>query len=219
MASQTLTQVSPDRLPSRNIPQPASHSRDVSTARGRPVDSVGLSVPSLQTQSQTRSQSTSKSPEPGSSRSGSAADGDITEKRPPNSYGHHRQASIVHGNIQHTRSPSLAPLASANPLSPEAMPSVSYGIATGGDSRPNGKRENSPLSAIQDAKIDLGSDQTHHRKGTQSGRSRREHISHSKSGTHEARTVGEYALHHLFNSVRDHDNLREAGFSDFACSL
>ncbi|TPX26815.1 Cell morphoproteinsis protein PAG1 [Coccidioides immitis] len=200
MTSQPLTQASPDRIHSRNPPQSGCHSRDVSTVRGRPVDSTGLGVSSLQPQPQIRSQSTSKSPEPGAARSGSAADGDIVEKRPQNSYGHHRQASVVHGSIQHTRNPSLAPPSTT-------MSSGNYGVTTTAESKLNGKRENSPLSTVQDAgNVDLGSEQGLHRKGTQSGKSRREHarhLSHSKSGAHEARTVEEYALHHLFNSVCD----------------
>ncbi|EEP75465.1 conserved hypothetical protein [Uncinocarpus reesii 1704] len=198
MTSQPHIQASPDRLASRNPPLPGSHSRDVSTARGRPVDVPVLGVPSLQPQPQIRSQSTSKSPE---SRSGSATDGDVTEKRPQNSYGHHRQASIVHGNIQHTRNPSLAIPSSTNPLSPETMTTGGYGMATSGDSKMSNKRENSPLSTVQDAgQMNLGGEQTLHRKGTKSRREHAHHTSHSKSGSQEARTVEEYALHHLFNS-------------------
>lgn len=206
MTSLPHTQASPDRLPSRNTPQPGAHSRDVSTARGRPVDPTALGVHSLQQHSQIRSQSaaSSKSPEPGASRSGSAADGDVVEKRSQNSYGHHRQASVVHGNIQHTRNPSLALPTSSSPLHPETMQPAVYTVISTSDSKLNLKRENSPLSNVQDAgPVDSGSDQSLHRKGTQSSRPRREHGHHSKSSSQEARTVEEFALHHLFNSVCD----------------
>lgn len=205
MTSLPHTQASPDRLPSRSTPQLGSQSRDVSTARGRPVDPSTLSVHSIPQHPQIRSQSaSSKSPESGASRSGSIADGDIIEKRPQNSYGHHRQASVVHGNIQHTHNPSLALPVSSSPIHPDTMQSAVYTVIPSSDSKLNVKRENSPLANVQDAGlVGSGSDQSLHKKAMQSGKSRREHIHHSKSVSQEARTVEEYALHHLFNSVSD----------------
>ncbi|KAI2265093.1 Cell morphogenesis protein PAG1 [Ophidiomyces ophidiicola] len=203
MASPPNTQTSPDRLPSRTPLPPGAHSRDISIVRGRPVDPPGPGAhPTLQPQSQVRSQSTSKSPEPGIGRP--VIDEDVVERRPSNSYGHHRQASIVHGSIQHTRSPSLAPPSTTGPLNPEAMSTASFCSTNNGEPKQNGKRENSPLSTVQDFnQLDPGSEIALHRKSTLSGKSRREHTHHaSRSGSYvqEAKTVEEYALHHLFNS-------------------
>lgn len=206
-----------------------SHTRDPSAARGRATDSSPGSLQSLQPQPQPRlrTQSHSKSPESVGTRSATSLDGEGLERRPSNSaYGHHRQASIVHGSIQHSRNASFA-ASSANPgpLSPEGIATAAYGVSHALDSPLNGKRDPqeyssgytgagtpvtghmqpATLTTIQDNhQAEIASEPTSQRKATTSGKSRRDHShhpSHSSKHSQEARTVGEYALHHLFNSV------------------
>ena len=143
------------------------------------------------------------------------------ERRPSNSYGHHRQTSIVHG-MQHSRNPSMAGSnASASPLSPELIASLGrHGLDENGGlakldtldtSHPNhqgGAAMQGTLSTIQDQDADekmYGSPASLTHKRMNSGGAPRRDRSHSRSHSKhhsDSKTVGEYALHHLFNSVR-----------------
>lgn len=209
-------------------PQPGpAHSRETSNVRGRPADPSVLTSSTLQPQHSRRGTSHSKSPETSSGRPGYDAG---LERRPSNSYGHHRQTSIVHG-IQHSRNSSFA--ASASPLTPEMMATLSRnGVADSENTAPgrsdqsdmhsgyhtpgsNGSSHHAqaPLSTIEDQDgggvPDDASALPLHRRMNSSGLQRREQPhsrSHSKHHHSESKTVGEYALHHLFNSVRT--NLR-----------
>jgi hypothetical protein len=176
-------------------------------------------------------QSHSKSPEASSniSRSGSGYEGTLERKLSTSaSYGHHRKTSIVHG-IQHSRNPSFAtPTTTSSPLSPELIAAAGFGgNGTAFDFSMSAELHTSssfstlaaaatahtqtiPLSTIKDD--DSGeTPPAHpsnpvHRKMSSNGKPRREGShsrSHSKHHTSESKTVGEYALHHLFNSVRD----------------
>ncbi|KAK2745368.1 Cell morphogenesis protein PAG1 [Onygenales sp. PD_40] len=223
MRSSSQTQLhSSDRLTSRNPPPISSHSRDASAARGRAADSSSISVQSLQPQ--LRTQSHSKSPESTGGRAAAVSpDGEGLERRPSNSYGHHRQASIVHGNIQHSRNASFATSSATSPLSPEVIASAAFGVGHGTDAALNGKRDPLEYSAgytaagptvtgqmppltlatIQDNdQAELGSEPPTHRKMVSIAKSRKDHSHHPSHSKHtqEAKTVGEYALHHLFNS-------------------
>ncbi|OAX82855.1 hypothetical protein ACJ72_02796 [Emergomyces africanus] len=198
--SQANINSSSDRLNSRNPPPMISHTRDPSVARGRAADSSPVSLQSLQPQPQLRTQSHSKSPESVGGRS-------------------------VHGSIQHSRNASFATSsATASPLSPEAIAAAGFGVTHAIDSPSNVKRDpleypagytgsGTPvtgqmqpltLATIQDNhRAEMASEPSSQRKTTQSGKSRRDHShhpSHSAKHSQEARTVGEYALHHLFNS-------------------
>lgn len=211
----------------RNHPPAASHGRDASSARGRVGDGAGFTSTSLRPHSRRRAQSHSKSPESSGGRSGRCAEGEGLERRPSNPYGHHhRQTSIVHGSIQHSRNPSLAATSSAaaSPLSPEIISAAGFAGGLGSESKLDGVWENvefspdymitgsssgslvqmSPLSPMQEVERTNGSDHHHnHRKTAQSSKLRREnsHVpSASKHNNQEAKTVAEYALHHLFNS-------------------
>ncbi|KAL2133899.1 hypothetical protein VTI74DRAFT_1464 [Chaetomium olivicolor] len=142
------------------------------------------------------------------------------------SYGHHRQASIVHGivGIHHSRNGSLASSVSS-PLSPQMIAAAGAGLtpdraemhafprldsdASGGQ-RPltalSGTTvasvanvpERSPSAAAGDVSARAKMERKH------SGKIRRDHVHHhSHSSRHhkdEQKTVGEYALHVLFTS-------------------
>lgn len=221
-----------ERVPVRN-PQSSStvHSRETSAARGRPGDTSVSGLSTLQSQQRHRGQSQSKSPEPSSARPGPGYEPNI-ERRPSNSYGHHRQTSIVHG-IQHSRNPSFAASSTtANPLSPEIIASFGRSGSSEAESTLAGRLEQpeqqtsytSPgsngtshvqppgLSTIEDNDTDEPSaaqprNPTHRKMVSTNGRPRREQSHARTTSKHhhhhppESKTVGEYALHHLFNSV------------------
>lgn len=219
----------PDRLPPRNLQSSSTpHSRDVSTARGRVDVPAALGVANLQNQ-QRRGQSHSKSPESVAGRAGLGYDGGL-ERKPSNSYEHHRQTSIVHG-VQHSRNPSFATsstTATASQLTPDNSSTVSFGSGAGSagastDSMlagKTGKLEQSDvppnhshagnngsahaLTTIEDNNPNNGVDISLTQRKMPSNSKPRVHThTRSRSKHHqEARTVGEYALHHLFNSVR-----------------
>ncbi|KAJ9288667.1 hypothetical protein DTO021C3_3696 [Paecilomyces variotii] len=220
-----------ERVPVRN-PQSSStvHSRETSAARGRPGDTSVSGLSTLQSQQRHRGQSQSKSPEPSSARPGPGYEPNI-ERRPSNSYGHHRQTSIVHG-IQHSRNPSFAASSTtANPLSPEIIASFGRSGSSEAESTLAGRLEQpeqqtsytSPgsngtshvqppgLSTIEDNDTDEPSaaqprNPTHRKMVSTNGRPRREQSHARTTSKHhhhhppESKTVGEYALHHLFNS-------------------
>ena len=237
--------VSHHTFASRSTPASAVHSRETSAARGRAPDPAAL-LPSLTLQPQNnstnnnarRGQSHSKSPETSGSRAGGgvgagagatgAYDAGL-EQRPPTSYGHHRQTSIVHG-IQHSRNPSFATSSASNsPLSPELIASLGRGGGIQDQDPPAfGRLEQPDMHPYQSpgsngtghglqAPIHLMEDQggadnvangssanTLHRRMNSGGRTWQGR-SHSRSQSRHYRTelkpVGEFALHHLFNSV------------------
>ncbi|KAE8379614.1 cell morphogenesis N-terminal-domain-containing protein [Aspergillus bertholletiae] len=214
----------PERLVTRSTPSSTVHSRETSAVRGRPADPSTLAPSTtLQPQNTRRGHSHSKSPEATSGRPGAAYDATL-ERRPSNSYGHHRQTSIVHG-IQHSRNPSFAASSASNsPLSPEMIASIGRGVSVEQDSSPLGRLEQldmhtfhqnqgtngtvhtlqGMLSTIEDRDTDEaaegGAMNPAHRRMNSSGKPRSHSRSHSKNHLTESKTVGEYALHHLFNS-------------------
>ncbi|KAI9675926.1 MAG: Cell morphogenesis protein PAG1 [Trizodia sp. TS-e1964] len=139
------------------------------------------------------------------------------ERKQSISYGHHRQASIVHG-YQHSRNASFVNSPTIGPLSPQMIaaagatnspgfltskqeiPDISstastIGLANGGPSilSPN----NNPDPAVSDS---LGVTKGH--KRPERNKSRREHNyhrSHSRHPQPDLKTVGDYAMHVLFN--------------------
>lgn len=214
----------PERLVTRSTPSSTVHSRETSAVRGRPADPSTLAPSTLQPQNTRRGHSHSKSPETASGRPGASYDATL-ERRPSNSYGHHRQTSIVHG-IQHSRNPSFAASSTSNsPLSPEMIASLGRGVSVEQDNSPLGRLEQldmhtfhqnqatngtahtlqGMLSTIEDRDTDEAAEgglaNPAHRRMNSSGKPRSHSRSYSKNHLTESKTVGEYALHHLFNSV------------------
>ncbi|KAL4912303.1 cell morphogenesis N-terminal-domain-containing protein [Aspergillus aurantiobrunneus] len=218
----------PERLATRSTPSSTVHSRETSAVRGRALDPSALAPATLQPQSRHRGHSHSKSPETASVRPSPGNDAPL-ERRPSNSYGHHRQTSIVHG-IQHSRNPSFAAsTTSTSPLSPELIASLSRSGGAEQDiaglgrlefpdmhlshqsPSANGAVNHNPqgmLSTIEDRDTDDVPDgaspvNVAHRRMNSAGKPWRERShsrSHSRHLQGESKTVGEYALHHLFNS-------------------
>lgn len=147
------------------------------------------------------------------------------DRKPSVSYGHHRQTSIVHG-IQHSRNTSFVNSPATSPLSPQVIAAASSfpldgpmmsqedlrevpasngtsGVVNGGGI--NGIT--TPGVAVDRAVSDgsMVTANVRRPEHMQSGKSRREHHHHRSQSRHhhppqEYKTVGEYALHHLFNS-------------------
>lgn len=148
------------------------------------------------------------------------------------SYGHHRQTSIVHGIQHSRNPSFAASSTSNSPLSPELIASLNRGggIGSGAGAHEQelpsfGRLEqpdmqstyqspgaNGSSHGLQGSSEDQGvpsivnsSPASHvHRRMNSNGRTWQDR-SHSRSHSRhyiELRTVGEYALHHLFNSVR-----------------
>ena len=141
-------------------------------------------------------------------------------------YGHHRQTSIVHG-IQHSRNGSVSSM-STSPLSPQLIAAAGL-AADRSDLQSMGARLDMESSALPSrpgtslagptlgpvgsipmersasaADIPLQG-MTQRRLERMHSRSRREHAahqSHSRPHRDDQKTVGEYALHVLFTSVR-----------------
>lgn len=195
------------------------HSREPSAVRGRPADPSAL-APTLQAR---RGHSGSKSPDVSAGHPAGFDAG--LERRPSNPYGHHRQTSIVHG-MQHSRNPSMAgSTASTSPLSPELIASLGRGgfeeagvpnkldqldphSAYQSHGMAAGHGVPGTLSTIQDndagETMDGSPASVVHRRMNSGGTIGRRDRSHSRSHSKphlESKTVGEYALHHLFNSV------------------
>ncbi|KAL2827561.1 cell morphogenesis N-terminal-domain-containing protein [Aspergillus cavernicola] len=218
----------PERLVTRSTPASTVHSRETSAVRGRALDPSALTPATLQPQNSRRGHSHSKSPETSSVHPSPGYDAPL-ERRPSNSYGHHRQTSIVHG-IQHSRNPSFAAsTTSTSPLSPELIASLSRSggaeqelAGLGRLEHPdmnlihhtppgNGTTGHNPqgmLSTIEDRDTEDIPDGANpvsvaHRRMNSTGKPWRERShsrSHSRHLQGESKTVGEYALHHLFNS-------------------
>ena len=195
------------------------HNRDASVPRGRALPAPGQAFGPSQVQSRAQS----AQPEPGIARNAGANIKTDLHRRPSNNYGHHRQTSVIHG-VQHSRNTSFNSPNTASPLSPE---SLAYAVQKLHDA-PGSRREHvtvangsstfsSPTSTlghtqgisvdstlVDDASLPdhhhvLGSNRTHAAAGSRSKRAPGHHASHSRIRS-EARTPGEYALHHLLNA-------------------
>lgn len=137
-------------------------------------------------------------------------------------YGHHRQTSIVHG-IQHSRNGSIASTTSS-PLSPQLIAAAGQGFdrpdmhsvaarleAEAGRSDslvgPSGFPLERTVSA-GDLALNGGTQRRLERRQSRPRRNHSQQHSHSKQQRDEQKTVGEYALHVLFTSVRIADSMQ-----------
>ena len=143
------------------------------------------------------------------------------ERKPSVSYGHHRNTSIVHG-VQHSRNTSnLTSSTSASPLSPHKI-IASAGVHEQLPAMGNGLKKSpsmSTLHATGQNSAALPLNRSFEGTATQqrnigrmhSGKVKRPH-DHVRSqsrqnGSQEPKTVGEFALHHLFTSfIAEADN-------------
>ena len=208
-----------------DLPRSNSRARDLSTSRGRIPGSTSIPAPNtlqLQAVQTGRSRSTTAG-----ARSPGAINAGL-ELRPSAAYGHIRKVSTNPGGILHSRNGSFINSPSASPLNPlPAGPVLNGGPLTEfstltmihhntTDIRPN----DSPSSTLNSSFHGYSTTSTlaGNRDDTDgatpylsqskidrmhSGRSRKEQ-NHQRSSSKQQpkhKTVGEYALHHLFNSV------------------
>jgi hypothetical protein len=145
------------------------------------------------------------------------------ERQPSISYGHHRQASIVHGVPQHSRNSSFAASPAMSHRSPQAVALHNGYVLEGSnvdalsseppdyttsmfspDLSSNSGHNYTPTSSHAEDRDILDNDLTlltQRRVERQpSGKARREHSRSQPKPQAEQSSVGEYALHHLFNS-------------------
>ena len=213
------------------VSQTITHLRDYAS-RGRtpsPLNALG----SLQPQAPTTQRALSPRSQPRSNDPTARLAG-ASERRPSGEHGqHHRKASIVNGVAHHSRNSSLNNSSAASMRSPqEGHSGLAYGKLSPDASSTSIPSIDGALDQFSEATSSTahGSLRSYSSASTlqgernladdpaamltqkrvdrvQNGRARREH-SRSHSNKHhqsEHRSVGEYALHHLFNSVRHHD--------------
>jgi hypothetical protein len=159
-------------------------------------------------------------PIPSSSSSHSSPDGALErtlERKPSQSYAHNRNTSIVHG-VQHSRNTSYVNSPATSPLSEHAQ--VITGLdgaimsqdsitaafsAHGVTAGPNAANGFASSALSPGAPGDGSSSAQRKPERAPSRSSRKGHVHHRSQSRHhqqhhELKTVGEYALHHLFNS-------------------
>lgn len=155
----------------------------------------------------------------------------FADPKPAPSYGHHRQTSIVHSRIQHSRNGSHAS-SSSSPLSPEIIAAAGAGLTPDrldrldrqdmhpysrsdadsvGGSRPPTAMSGTTLNPAQlpertSSATEASTNSNRKLERMHSGRKREHsrHHSHSRHHKDDQKTVGEYALHVLFTSVCAH---------------
>ncbi|KAK3716197.1 Cell morphogenesis protein PAG1 [Vermiconidia calcicola] len=137
------------------------------------------------------------------------------ERKASQIYGHHRQTSIVHG-VQHSRNPSLLSTTNTSPLSPQKIMAHSAGPDGPTYTSVPSLKKSPSMSVLHSSTPNASSlsvnrsfeANTSQRRPERmhSGRVKRGH-EHQRSQSrtqvqqgHELKTVGEYALHHLFTS-------------------
>jgi hypothetical protein len=192
---------------SHHIDNPSSASREPSQTRGR----------ALTASSRTTKSPRSQTPAVFAASSNSSPDRTVgtLERKPSGSYAHNRNTSIVHG-IQHSRNTSFVNSPATSPLSPQAIAaagatidgavmsqeSIAEAFAANG-THPGAPIANGAMHAV--AASDGSVPQRKPERAPSARSSRRGHNqqrsqSRHPQNAHELKTVGEYALHHLFNS-------------------
>ncbi|OAL45263.1 cell morphogenesis protein-like protein [Pyrenochaeta sp. DS3sAY3a] len=192
---------------SHHIENPSSASRDpASQTRGR----------ALTASSRTAKSPRSQTPALVAGSNSSSPDRTLTtlERKPSGSYAHNRNTSIVHG-IQHSRNTSFVNSPATSPLSPQIIASAGAALDGAVMSQEsiveafaaNGTQPQSASNPANGQGVpNDGSISQRKPERAPSGRSSRKGHHHHRSQsrhhqqTHELKTVGEYALHHLFNS-------------------
>ncbi|CAN9189232.1 unnamed protein product [Alternaria alternata] len=196
---------------SHHIDSPSSASREPSQTRGRALTASSRTVASRSQTPAVKATSSNSSPD----RTLQAL-----ERKPSGSYAHNRNTSIVHG-IQHSRNTSFVNSPATSPLSPQiiaaaagatidgavmsqesiaeafAANGMQPGASTGHVYAGVGAQAASSDGSIPQRKPERAPSARSSRKGHNHHRSQSRH---PPPHPHELKTVGEYALHHLFNS-------------------
>ncbi len=191
-----------------------SHTRDLSRGRG-PTPANGVS--NIQTQQPGTALSPRSQSSTGAARSPAGLDVGL-ERQPSVTQGHYRQASRAQGGYLQARNAGFVSSPATSPMSPETPSSASSNpglpdisnhtmVHRGASSRrPTESTSSTASTLIGDQDIgDLSGGTLTQRRldRTQSVKARRGHDPQRSQSRHsqEQKSVGEYALHHLFNKV------------------
>ena len=203
-----------------------SHARDLSRGRG-PAPANGIS--NIETQQPGITQSPRSQSSAGAVRSPAGLDVGL-ERQPSITQGHYRQPSRAQGTYLQARNAAFVSSPATSPMSPETPSSANSNSGTpdisnhtmihrGMSSRrpteptsgtAHGSLQSSSSSVLngdQDMGDINGGTSTQRRLDrTQSVKGRRGHDPQRSQSRHsqEQKSVGEYALHHLFNKVSEH---------------
>ena len=222
---------SPNPPTSYTSPQPdsndsidfRSHVRELSGSRGRGPAPANMTAPNLQSQQA----STARSPRSQSSaaRSPAGTNGGLERRPSASTQSHYRQASRAHGNYQQSRNAMFLNSPATSPMSPEvsgsasnvALPDVSSltmlrradSLRHPSDSSVNtlNGSTHSPASTLAEDRdvVDMSNGAMPQKRleRTHTNKRPRGHSHHRSQSKHqqEQKTVGEYALHHLFQRV------------------
>lgn len=175
---------------SHHIESPSSASREPSQTRGRALTSSSRTTRSPRSQ-------TPAVALPSSNSSPDRTLGTTLERKPSGSYAHNRNTSIVHG-IQHSRNTSFVNSPATSPLSPQAIAAAGAtidGAVMSQESIVEAFAANGNMPAAT-TRPERAPSARSSRRGHNHHRSQSRHHQHA----HELKTVGEYALHHLFNA-------------------
>ena len=202
-----------------------SHIRDFSGSRGRGPAPADMNTFNMQPQSASSVKSPRSQSSVGAVRSPAVPNAAL-ERRPSASQGHHRQASKAHG-YQQSRNAIFLASPTTSPLSPDTPGSAVSNIgipdlsslstlrrgaslrhpSDSPGSIMDGSNHMSPNSTlVEEHEIGQANHSTSTQKRTdrtQSSKARRGHSHHRSQSKpqQEQRSVGEYALHHLFQRV------------------
>ena len=229
----------PNQQDGNSTDQSRSHVRDLSGSRGRGPALPNIAVSNMQAPQANTSITPRSQSSAGVGRSPAGLNGTL-ERRPSATHNHFRQPSRAHSNYPQSRNAIFVASPATSPLSPEtpgsaitdgSLPDFSINtmvrrqasVRYPGDSpisTVNGSTQVSSSSAImnvdrESGDINEGTLAQKRAERTQNGKSRNGHSHHrSKSRHHhEQKSVGEYALHHLFNRV-SHIFYHPHGYSD-----
>lgn len=194
-----------------HLENPSSASREPSQTRGR----------ALTASSRTTKSPRSQTPAVFAASSNSSPDRTVgtLERKPSGSYAHNRNTSIVHG-IQHSRNTSFVNSPATSPLSPQAiaaagatldgavMSQESIAEAFVANGMIPGAHPASTAAGPSASTVPAGDGSVPQRKperapsarSSRRGHNQQRSSSRHPQNAHELKTVGEYALHHLFNS-------------------
>ena len=201
-----------------------NHTRDLSGSRGRGPALPNIAISSMQSQ-QTNSGISPRSQSSASTARSPATLNGTLERRPSASQNHFRQPSRAHSNYPQSRNAIFVASPTTSPLSPETPSSASTNASQADFSNYTMVRRQASVrypgdsattlnSALQTSSTSLNGDrETGDVQDVTSTQKRLDRALNSKSRNpdhhrrsqsrhhHEQKSVGEYALHHLFNKV------------------
>ncbi len=211
----------------RDADHPRNHTRDLSGSRGRGPALPNIAISNMQAQQANSGISPRSQSSASNTRSPASLNGAL-ERRPSAAQSHYRQPSRAHSNYPQSRNAIFVASPTTSPLSPETPGSASTNhsqpdfsnytmvrrqasVRYPSDLPTTSNTKHTPSTSSSGALIgdrDVGdvSDTVSAQKRmdrAQPSRSRSGHHHHRSQSRHhhEQKSVGEYALHHLFNKV------------------